>query len=106
MNLVLQALGSCYGAPDFDVRTDLNGDDCATFADLGIVLANIRRGDYNRDGHVTLDDFVTFQSCLSGPAPEGLAGECRQGDFDLDDDIDLADVAAFQLVVESFGDEG
>jgi hypothetical protein len=104
VDLVQQALGSCYGTPEFDKRTDLNGDDCTTFADLGIVLAGIRRGDYNRDGYVRLDDFATLQGCLGGPAPQSLGAECRQGDFDFDDDIDLSDVAGFQLAIESFGD--
>jgi hypothetical protein len=74
-----------------------------TFADLGIVLSNIREGDYNRDGYVTLIDYEAFYDCLTSPGLESLGSGCRQGDFDGDDDIDLADFAAFQRALVSVG---
>ncbi|MFH1110426.1 MAG: choice-of-anchor C family protein [Planctomycetota bacterium] len=96
VSLVQSALSTEYGDAGFDARADLNGDNRVTYADLGIVLANIREGDYNRDGFVTLGDYPILFGCVTGPMQGGLSSDCAQGDFDHDDDIDLADFAAFQ----------
>ena len=103
VTLVQAALGTVYGDDGFDARADLNADNEVTYADLGIVLSNIREGDYNRDGYVTLNDYRTFYDCLTGPVSEDLGSECRQGDFDRDDDIDMADFGAFQRVFDVDG---
>lgn len=50
-------------------------------------------GDYDCNGDVDLDDFVTFASFLSGPDAEA---DCSAFDSDGDGDVDLADFAQLQ----------
>jgi hypothetical protein len=95
LDLVQGQLGLCHGGAGFDARADLNADDCITFADRGLVLAHIGRGDYNRDGFVWYDDFAMFVDCLTGPGIAAVS-QCRQGDFDFDGDLDLEDATAMQ----------
>lgn len=105
LDIVQGQLGGCYGQPDFDARADLNGDDCVTFADRGLVLSHIGRGDYNFDGFVWYDDLADFvnPACMLGPG-RAVSSACRQGDFDLDGDIDLEDSAALQRMFLSDAD--
>ncbi|UCG17579.1 MAG: hypothetical protein JSV19_06015 [Phycisphaerales bacterium] len=56
-------------------------------------------GDSDADGDVDLDDYVTFENCLStsGPANRPPAQDCATTfDADCDRDVDLHDFAAFQ----------
>jgi hypothetical protein len=95
LDIVQSALGSRFGDTRFDARADLNGDDLVTFADVALVIANLRLGDFNGDGIVNLLDAKMIPGCLNGP---GVVVEeaCMEGDVDFDNDVDLADFAVFQ----------
>ena len=56
-------------------------------------------GDANGDGVVDIDDFATYDFCLTGPATPS-ASECDVFDFDGDGDVDLVDFAGFSDVLE------
>lgn len=51
--------------------------------------------DFDQDGYIQFDDFVSFASCLNGP---GNVPGCSGSDADLDDDtdVDLGDFSVFQ----------
>jgi spore germination protein YaaH len=54
--------------------------------------------DYTGDGHVTADDWTSFQFCMYGPGTEYLPGHfCLDGDAEEDMDVDMADFAQFQV---------
>ena len=52
--------------------------------------------DMDRDGDVDLDDFGSFQSCLTGPGAGPVESACAPLDYDADDDIDQSDYGYFQ----------
>lgn len=54
-------------------------------------------GDCDGDTDVDLSDFLTFQTCYTGPAGGPLGPECECVDFDEDDDVDLQDFFSFQV---------
>jgi len=54
-------------------------------------------GDFDRDGDVDMNDFATFQVCLSGPDIPQLNPLCILADADGDEDIDQDDFGTFQL---------
>ena len=52
-------------------------------------------GDFDGDHDVDLQDFLSFQTCFTGPG-DPLAPACEPADFDGDGDVDLQDFLAFQ----------
>ena len=61
--------------------------------------------DYNHDGDVDLDDFATFEACVSGPTVPYRDG-CAKADFDGDNDVDQVDFATFQRCYSGAGKAG
>ncbi len=66
-------------------------------------LIYCRPGDADCDGDIDVDDYTSFEECLTGPdlpidpTPPQTQQSCRDGfDGDLDDDVDLVDFAALQ----------
>lgn len=64
-------------------------------------LRQVRSGDAQFDGDISLLDLSSLIECMSGPGPidrtpETSLCECRFLDIDHDDDVDLADFARFQ----------
>jgi hypothetical protein len=60
-------------------------------------------GDFNGDGHVSLDDCQVFPECIAGagvtpsPTPPLSQQDCLDSfDLEADGDVDLGDFAAFQ----------
>ncbi|MCK4340772.1 MAG: hypothetical protein KAY37_03505 [Phycisphaerae bacterium] len=53
-------------------------------------------GDYDDDGDVDLDDFVSFAGCMTGPHAGPVGAGCEVFDFEPDDDVDLQDFGQFQ----------
>lgn len=49
-------------------------------------------GDFDWDGDVDMDDYGSFQGCLSGPGVTQPDGACHEARFDEDDDVDAADL--------------
>ncbi|MFQ5413456.1 MAG: hypothetical protein ACE5E6_03260 [Phycisphaerae bacterium] len=71
------------GGASFDVTLDVFGNEAGT-------------GDFDGDGDVDLDDFLSFRACYTGKGGGPVGPACAAGDFDLDGDIDLADYVAFR----------
>ena len=72
-----------------------NGSNCGDGCALGVA------GDFDGDGDVDWDDYISFEECISGPAEGTLivipTAQCRiVFDFDDDRDVDVVDYAAFQ----------
>ncbi|UCG16921.1 MAG: hypothetical protein JSV19_02580, partial [Phycisphaerales bacterium] len=61
-----------------------------------LAYPSVGDGDFDSDGDVDLDDYVSWETCLAGPGVPEYEG-CQHGDLDGDDDIDLADFALFQV---------
>jgi hypothetical protein len=88
-----------------DLQGILNGylasgfasDHLPVLVDLSLPL--LAPGDFNRDGHVNLDDLEFIEDCLQGPN-NGLLAGCDDEDLDSDADVDLGD---FQIFQEHFG---
>ena len=53
-------------------------------------------GDCDDDDDVDLQDFLSFQTCYTGPGGGPVAEGCQCVDFDGDDDVDLLDFLNFQ----------
>ena len=69
-------------------------------------MADEGSGDFGNDCTVDLDDFASFQPCVTGPGGGLPESECWRADFDGDGDIDLEDFAGFQVAFEgSFAEE-
>jgi len=66
-----------------------------TVTGVGIAVAPLRPGDFNRNGDLDQDDFVIMVPCLSGPSESLPDTGCVEADSDGDGDLDLRDVAAF-----------
>jgi len=66
--------------------------------DMGAYESGI--GDDDCDGNVDLNDFGSWESCISGPGGGPLAIGCESFDFDGDDDVDSLDFGAFQIVFD------
>ncbi len=54
-------------------------------------------GDFDQDGDVDADDYVTFSQCYTGPGGSA-SPECTAGDLDGDQDIDLIDMGTLQVI--------
>lgn len=52
--------------------------------------------DCNEDGVISLLDYDTFETCLTGPGGGPLPGGCNCFDFDQDGVVTLADFATMQ----------
>ncbi len=81
-------------------ETDLDGHVrvlCDT-VDMGAYEFGI--GDYQCDEDVDLDDFATWEACMTGPNSGPYLEGCEVFDFEYDGDVDLADVAQFQVTFE------
>ncbi|MBP7936964.1 MAG: VCBS repeat-containing protein [Phycisphaerae bacterium] len=52
-------------------------------------------GDFNRDGHVDLDDLAALVACFTGPEML-VPTTCKTKDFDRDGDVDQSDFGVFQ----------
>jgi hypothetical protein len=55
-------------------------------------------GDIDLDGHVDLDDYGSFESCLTGPGSEPPP-DCAAADLDEGGTVDLYDFGLFQLAL-------
>jgi hypothetical protein len=53
-------------------------------------------GDFDNDGDVDQDDFLSFEACFTGSGGQFEPG-CELGDFDGDSDIDCEDWEQFVL---------
>ena len=63
---------------------------------MGCVTAD--PGDCDADGDIDVDDYATFQGCITGPTAGGVVPGCECANLDGDVDIDLEDLVAFQNV--------
>jgi hypothetical protein len=52
-------------------------------------------GDFDGDGDVDMDDYISWDNCATGPVITQLAEGCAVFDFDQDSDIDLLDFQSF-----------
>ena len=64
-------------------------------------LAQPCPGDCNWDLVVDLNDYLTFESCMTGPTGGGLDPWCECVDLDTDNNVDLVDFAIFQTIFGS-----
>jgi hypothetical protein len=90
----------CRDAHDRDGDRDVDLLDYADFqvAFTGGRLQPQRFGDWDRDGHVDLDDFGSLPGCLAGPGRE-TDPACRIYDADHDGDVDTLDFASMQKAI-------
>jgi len=70
------------------------GLDAVSIFDLSCFAAP--NGDFDGDGDVDLDDFASWDDCMTGPDDPPYGEGCAAFDFDTDYDVDLTDFAAFQ----------
>jgi len=66
-----------------------------------VPAALVRKGDsdFNGDHLVDSEDFLTLDSCLSGPNSPPLSANCRIADLNFSGGVDLEDFSEFQRAV-------
>jgi len=98
---------------DWDAAVDLGRESCdevyfriqvsdgvydsdpAQVGPFPVTFAPPAPGDFDADGDVDEDDYVTLQACYSGPE-QPPPPDCQTCDLDADGDVDLLDFATFQ----------
>lgn len=61
------------------------------------------KGDVDVDGDVDLDDYGSWDGCMTGPTGGPPDPGCGVFDFEPDGDVDLADYAALQEALAAYG---
>ncbi len=103
-NLRLASASPCIDAadPNFDPQpgeTDLDGHARVLCNRLDMGSYEFGIGDFNCDRLVSLDDFASWDPCMTGPEGSPYNPGCEHFDFEFDADVDLPDFAGFQAVL-------
>lgn len=86
---------------DFELSGTIGQHDAGRMAGGGFELTGgfwfeVLPSDCNEDGVVSLLDYDTFQTCLTGPGGGPLPAGCNCFDFDHDGVVTLSDFATMQ----------